>query len=390
MKIRSRIDSLPKEFLTCLFSSFACYTSMAIFFLYPLILSLKGYSPLSVGLAWISFEIALIGSRPWSNAFLHRYGTRKGLLTGGLIMASGITILNMMPPFYLILIGRLIQGTGWGLFILANNIHNAKVLPPEIRGAGFGLAGLAPILPQLTFFPLAEWLVLEGYLRLTIFVALMACVISLFLAKGLSQQNEKATPRIPLLTVLNMAWKNGNIRAILLSASAFAMLSAPVLPYMANGAREWGSYGSAFLLPASGVSILIRLFISRMVDRFETRLLKPGFYCAATGLITACWGRSTGALITGGVLFGLGTGILYPLLFAQMSKLTPRELMTPMFTLFNTFLDAVWVLAPLAAAGLAQFRSYGWMLQFISLLIILYIFSLRLWVWPLIKLEGEG
>lgn len=305
-------------------------------------------------------------------------------------MVSGIAILMFMPPFSLIIAGRFLQGAGWGLFILANSIHNAKVLPPEIRGAGFGLAGLAPILPQMTFFPVAEWMVVGGYLRLTLLVALLSCVISTVLAKGLSRQNEVISPRTSLQHVLKTAWKNGNTRAILLSASAFAMLSAPVLPYMANGAKEWGSYGSAFLIPASGISVMVRLFASRMVDRFETRLLEPGFYSAALGLTTACWGRTTQTLILGGVLFGLGTGILYPLLFSQMSKLTPRELMTPMFTIFNSFIDAIWVFAPIAAAGLAQLQNYGWMLQIVSLLIASYIIFLRLKIWPLINSVKKG
>jgi threonine/homoserine/homoserine lactone efflux protein len=68
-----------------------------------------------------------------------------------------------------------------------------------------------------------------------------------------------------------------------------------------------------------------------------------------------------------------------------MSVLAPKDLVTPMFTLFNSFLDAVWVFAPLAAAGLAQIRGYGFMLQIISILIFCYIAYLAVVVWPSIR-----
>jgi MFS family permease len=358
---------------------------MAIFFLYPLILSMAGYSPLMVGFAWIVFEIALIAGRPWSNTFISRYGTRIGLISGALMMVSGISILAFMPPVYLIIAGRLLQGAGWGLFILSNNIHNAKILPTAIMGFGFGLAGLAPIIPQFVFFPLAEWMILSGYIHLTLVIALAACLIASLFANRLSKQKKTEAGRTPLAHTLKIAWKNKRIRAILLSASAFAMLSAPVLPYMANGAREWGSWGSAFLIPSSGISAFIRLFVSRVVDRRGPGLLAPGFYCATAGLLVACWGKTTVLLTVGGCMFGMGTGILYPVLFSQMSVLAPKDLVTPMFTLFNSFLDAVWVFAPLAAAGLAQIRGYGFMLQIISILIFCCIAYLAVAVWPSIR-----
>lgn len=369
----------------CLASSFSGYTSMAIFFLYPLILSMAGYSPLMVGFAWIVFEIALIAGRPWSNIFISRHGTRIGLISGALMMVSGISILAFMPPVYLIIPGRLLQGAGWGLFILSNNIHNAKILPTEIMGFGFGLAGLAPILPQLIFFPLAEWMILSGYIHLTLVIAIGVCLIASLFASRLSRQKKVETIRTPLSQTLKIAWKDRKIRAILLSASAFAMLSAPVLPYMANGAKEWGSWGSAFLLPSSGISALIRLFVSRVVDRTGPGLLAPGFYCATAGLLVACWGKTTLLLAAGGCMFGMGAGILYPVLFSQMSVLVPKDMVTPMFTLFNSFLDAVWVFAPLAAAGLAQIRGYGFMLQIVSLIIFTYICYLGVMVWPSIR-----
>ena len=381
----SAFKKLPADFLKALLSTIAAYTAMTIFFLYPLILSLDGYKPLQIGIAWIVFELALIFSRPWSNYFLHSKGTRKGMITGSLLMASGIAILTIFPSMFFILAGRIVQGTGWGLFVVSYSLHNASTLPVSLRGFGFGLAGIAPVLPQLTFFPLGEWLVLSDLIYTTLIIAIISCIFSFYMALKIRSRHEKTTEHHNLLSVLKKTWKNKEIRAVLLSGSAFAMLAAPILPYIANAAKEWGSAGSAFLLPAALVSLSVRTFVARIVDHYGSRLIPPAFIIASTGLLITCWIGTTPALFAGGILFGTGGGIAYPLIFSEISRIAPRELMTPLFTLFNTFIDAVWVIAPFFAAGIAEFAGFGGTLKISSLIIAIFVAFLTIKIWADLK-----
>lgn len=358
---------------------------MALLFLYPLILSIKGFSPLEIGAAWVAFEIALVLGRPWCNIFLHEHGTKKGLILGALMMAAGIILLALFTFFPVIILGRIIQGAGWGLFIVSNNLHNARILPVEIRGLGFGLAGIAPILPQMTFFPLGEWFVLSGHILTVFLMATLACILSSLIALGITSGVESKDKRLSFHALARQYWQDKEIRAILLAGSAFAMLAAPVLPYMANGAKEWGTVGSAFLLPAALTSLIMRLFLSRTVDHLGNRLLRPFFLISCAGLTFSCWTSTTLSMFTGGILYGIGSGLIYPLIFSEIARASKGQNMTGLFVLFNTFIDLVWVVAPLAAAFLAQLVGFGWMLRVISIIIGGCVLFLSLKIWPCLQ-----
>jgi len=59
--------------------------------------------------------------------------------------------------------------------------------------------------------------------------------------------------------------------------------------------------------------------------------------------------------------------------------------MTPLFTLFNTFIDAVWVIAPFFAAGIAEFAGFGGTLKISSLVIAVFVAFLTIKIWPDLK-----
>jgi len=366
-------------------TALACYTAMALLFLYPLILSIRGFSPLKIGAAWVAFEIALVLGRPWCNIFLHDHGTKNGLILGSIMMACGIILLAPFTFFPVILLGRIIQGAGWGLFIVSNNLHNARILPVEIRGLGFGLAGIAPILPQMTFFPLGEWLVLSGHILTVFLMASLACILSSIIALRISSGVESGDKRQSFRTLVRHYWQEPEVRAILLAGSAFALLAAPVLPYMANGAKDWGTVGSAFLIPAALTSLIMRLFLSRTVDHLGNKLLSPFFLISCVGLSVSCWISTTIALVTGGILYGIGSGLIYPLIFSEIARVSRGQNMTGLFVLFNTFIDLVWVLAPLTAAFLAQLMGFGWMLRVITIITGGFVVFLSFKIWPSLR-----
>ncbi len=162
MKPPIRPTTLPKDFLLAVGASFSAYICISVFFLFPLALSLKGYEPLEVGAAWIVFEFVLLGTRGRVNRLLTAYGTRFGMIAGSLVLGAGVALLFAGLPFWTILVGRSLMGAGWGIFYIANTLHQARSLPAHLLGRGFGIAGLAPLLPQLGLIPLAEAQVLNN------------------------------------------------------------------------------------------------------------------------------------------------------------------------------------------------------------------------------------
>jgi len=126
-----------------------------------------------------------------------------------------------------------------------------------------------------------------------------------------------------------------------------------------------------------------------VVDHTGNRLLSHFFLTACSGLLLSCWLSNTLALMAGGVIYGIGSGLAYPLIFSEISRVSERENMTGLFVLFNTFIDLVWVVAPLAAAILAQFTGFGWMLRIISAIVAFCLIYLSLKVWPCLADGGN-
>ncbi|MBL3592863.1 MAG: MFS transporter [Synergistaceae bacterium] len=376
---------LPREFFIAFATNMTAYVSIALFFLYPLALTLRGYSPFAVGLAWITFEVVLLAGRPWNQAFLARRGTRAGMTVGTLLMAGGIAILVGFPPLPLVLLGRGLQGLGWGLFSVANPLHLARVLPADVRGRGFGLSGLAPLLPQIFLIPPAEWLVLGGHHRVPLLTGLVCCLIALVLARSLREKGCSDLESPSFLDAFRTAWSRPDLKVLLLSGALFALGAAPVMPFIANAAREWGTAGSAFLLPSGLSALAVRFFLGHLVDRRGTKLLLPSFGALVGGIAVATWGASTAAFIVGGGLHGVGMGLTFPLLYSILSRRAPAEEYTALFTLYGTAVDLSWAVAPLFVSSLAGIFLYGPVLRAVAVGLALAVAIMELMLWKALR-----
>lgn len=382
MKRFNPLVHFPLDFILCLGASFSAYACISVFFLFPLILSLEGYEPIAVGAAWIIFEFVLLGTREWVNRFLSTRGTRFGMLAGSSILALGVVVLFSGLPYATILLGRSLMGAGWGLFYIANTLHQARALPPALLGRGFGIAGLAPLLPQLGLIPLAEWLVLNNHPGFVYAVSLMGCLSSIVFAWSLSGEKPPTASHVSLKDCFAESWKVPYLKAILLSGSVFAFAAAGIMPYVANAAREWGIAGSTFLWSEALAALATRLFWGGWVDRFGKRLLFPLFSCISLGALLAMALGNTWAFLLGGVLYGFGMGLVYPLLYALLAKAAGEGSKTALFTLFGTFIDLLWAIAPLVAAAGAQLLGFGTVLRGMAILLLVSVLFMRLKIWP--------
>lgn len=381
------LEQFPRDFVLCLGASFSAYSCISVFFLFPLVLQLKGFEPLAIGGAWIIFEFVLLGTRGWVNRWLTDRGSRPGMILGSIVLAAGVAVLSADLPYPMILLGRSMMGAGWGLFYIATTLHQARVLPSHLIGRGFGLAGLAPLLPQLGLIPLAEWMVRQGSPGFLYALSFTGCVLAAVFSWKLSPAKFPLQPHLPLGECLRESWSNRSLRALLLSGSLFAFSAAGFMPYVANAATEWGISGSSFLWPQALSAIVTRLLFGGWVDRYGKKLLFPSFFCIALGTMISMIGGTACTFVIGGLLHGLGMGLTYPLLYSLVARASDERSRTALFTLFGTFIDLLWAVAPLAAAALAQALGFGTVLRGSSLLIAGFVAWMWYAVWPWL---GEG
>lgn len=382
MKMPSFLGQFPRDFNLCLAASFSAYSCISVFFLFPLVLDLKGYTPMAIGAAWIIFEFVLLGTRGWVNSWLTNHGSRLGMVLGSLSLAAGVAVLSADQHYGMVLIGRSLMGCGWGLFYIANTLHQVRVLPAPLLGRGFGLAGLAPLLPQLGLIPLAEWMVRHGNPGFIYALSISGCLLATAFSWSLSPCKSHSEAHVSLRKCLRESWSNPSLRALLLSGSLFALAAAGIMPYVANAAMEWGIAGSGFLWSEALSAFATRLVLGGWVDRYGKKLLFPSFGFIALGTVISMLGGTTAAFLAGGILYGVGMGMVYPLLYSLVSRSGNEDSRTALFTLFGTFIDLLWAIAPLAAAASAQFLGFGTVLRGMSILIAAIVLFMRARVWP--------
>ncbi|HOO62348.1 MAG TPA: MFS transporter [Synergistaceae bacterium] len=381
---------LPRDFILCFASSFFGYTCITIFFLHPLILELQHVPPLAIGTVWFLFEAGISGFRPWANILIQKHGSRWGIRCGLWLLLGGTAILCFASSLGTILLGRGLQGMGWGIFTVAAFLHQAAVLPPDIRGFGFGLSGLSQLLPQIALVPLAEYLILQGFLRAPLFLALGATALGLgagFALRFRGGQPGETDPPVLLRHAARTAWKTPPLRGIILSYAIYALMTAPVMPFIANAAKEWNTAGSFFLFPCALAAVLSRAILTRLVDRLGEKMLLPAFFTLFGGALCALWGKTTLFFILGGSCSGIGMGLVQPLLQSLLTHHTPEHLRPSQFALFGAAMDLIWLGTPFIISGGAALLGYGGILRITSTLAFATLPLLYFVLWPPLRQE---
>lgn len=99
---------------------------------------------------------------PLAAFLIERFGIRRLFLSAMIFFTVGSLVCGMAPTFSILLIGRLIQAVGGGVLMPLVMTIMLSVFPPEIRGKGMGILGLALMFAPAIGPTLSGW-VIEHY-----------------------------------------------------------------------------------------------------------------------------------------------------------------------------------------------------------------------------------
>lgn len=130
---------------------------------------------------WVTSLYSLVsGIMILITAFIiKRFPTRPVFFIGTGIFTIGTLVGAIAPTYFLLIIGRILQGAGNGLVLALTQVIILKVFPENKQGFGMGLYGLAVgLTPVLAPF-LAGILIDLASWRLIFYVVLVFCVLDL-------------------------------------------------------------------------------------------------------------------------------------------------------------------------------------------------------------------
>ncbi|MEA4816980.1 MAG: MFS transporter [Lachnospiraceae bacterium] len=341
----------------------------------------------------------------WGN-LADRWQRKPVFLIGVIIMAAAAPFFGLFMSLPGILIIRLIQGVGFSASSTSGSTMAVDLVPSSRMTEGIGVYTLANTVgmalgPDLGLNILqkrgAQWLFRAG---------VMSGIVSLGLIMFLNYEKKRGVNRLtpnPANTAIPDT-EVASLRAVKLSSKHVKLFERSVLttslvaffavmPYGAimayiasygidRGVDNIGLYFSVYALSL----FFVRLVIGRLSDQYgETVVIIPGIALMLGGLIVLNWANNLAVFMLSAVLFGLGFGVIFPLLQSIAYMFCPEGSRgAASATLFSTTDLAYGLGAVIVGFGI---KSVGYAAAFAGLaifVIISFIFYMML-IYPRLK-----
>lgn len=277
-----------------------------------------------------------------------------------LIVAGMIVIPVAQNNFWTAWTARFVQGAGQGLFLSSVITYAQSRLTPRKFVFLLGVLSSTMPLTQAIAPPFGEW-ALARWGETATFVGLAVPAL-IGVALTFTLRPLAGAPRARGLDLL-ASWRPSFVEplaAVVINGAMFGVTTAWFAPALhARGAPLW-----AFFTVSSVTMFSTRLLALRGVDSIDRRfLVAMGLGLLAVGYLAVAF--SGGALlpvIFGGLAFGTGYSLTYPVLSAWMSDGLPPERRAGPQAWLNGFFNLGLFVTPLPATWLIAATSYETMM----------------------------
>ncbi|NUO98198.1 MAG: MFS transporter [Nonomuraea sp.] len=252
-------------------------------------------------LATVLAELAV----PW---LLSRYGYRRALALGLLLLGLPALLLPLSAALPLVLAVCVLRGAGLGVLVVAGTALTADLAPADRRGEGLGLYGLAVGLPSVLGLPLGLWAAdALGFTPVFVIAGLLP-LAGLVAVSGL--------PALKPVPAAEGGRSSGLAAPMLVFASVTVAVGVLATFLPLAGSPELASVA---LLAQSLATPAARWWAGRFGDRHGSAgLLVPGLLAAAAGTALQAWTDGPVPVVAGMALFGAGFGVLQNATLALM------------------------------------------------------------------------
>jgi MFS family permease len=290
----------------------------------PAIRSAFGVDNRQVGLVMIVFVLFSLSSTALMANLGDRHGRRPVYLASVALFALGSLVIALAPSFWVILLGRAIQGVGGGGIIPTASAVIADAFPADRRGKALGMIGATYGMAFVLGPPTAALVMTVASWQWIFLANLPIAALVLLMGVRTLPRQQPAGPQPPL-----------DVAGIVL---VFAVLTSLVLGLT----RMADTLTGALLWPwcLAGVALLLPLLVA--VERKAARPMVPLALFAQRQLRTAY-------LLTAGAGFGMGSVVFLTSLAHLAYGVTPQ--------------NTGFVLLPLVVASMLGSMGSGRMLN---------------------------
>ncbi|MDU1830638.1 multidrug efflux MFS transporter [Streptococcus vestibularis] len=341
------------------------------------------YAGLSVAISALASALV---SPIWGR-LADRYGRKPMMIRASMVMTFTMGGLALVPNVFWLLFLRTLNG------LFAGYVPNATALiasqVPQNR-SGYALGTLSTgltagvLIGPLLGGTLSEAFGMRGTFLLVGLILFICCLLTIFglredfqpVEKGEMMTLSQVFARIPSKSMLIGLFVTSMIMQI--SAQSIAPMLALYIRYL--GQRDNILFYSGLIVSAMGFSSLLSTpFLGKLGDRIGNhRLLLMGLFYSF--LLYFLCGFAGSALQLGILRFayGFGIGALMPSVNSLLTKMTPKEGISRIFSFNQSFSYIGQVLGPFVGSAVATGLGYRWVF-FVTAMIVFGNF-----VWSLI------
>ena len=341
------------------------------------------YAGLSVAISALASALV---SPIWGR-LADRYGRKPMMIRASMVMTFTMGGLALVPNVFWLLFLRTLNG------LFAGYVPNATALiasqVPQNR-SGYALGTLSTgltagvLIGPLLGGTLSEAFGMRGTFLLVGLILFICCLLTIFglredfqpVEKGEMMTLSQVFARIPSKSMLIGLFVTSMI--IQISAQSIAPMLALYIRYL--GQRENILFYSGLIVSAMGFSSLLSTpYLGKLGDRIGNhRLLLMGLFYSF--LFYFLCGFAGSALQLGILRFayGFGVGALMPSVNSLLTKMTPKEGISRIFSFNQSFSYIGQVLGPFVGSAVATGLGYRWVF-FVTAMIVFGNF-----VWSLI------
>ena len=336
------------------------FTNNAI---YPLYVTHEGGGIAMVGIFMGIYSVSAVAGRPLVGYLIDRYGVRSILILGSLALslpAFGYLFLldQGLLPFVWIL--RAVQGFGYGAHFTATFTLAAQIAPPVRQNESIAMFGVSGLIGTAIGPYVGEYLVRTYGLNL-FFIAMAFIGISAALTISMIRVKKILPPPLPIIHSFLNLFRSANLTFVFVLAFLFAMSSNAATTFLATVAKARSISQFSLYFTAWGISgVSIRFIGGRWGDRIgPERVLIPGLFLYASGMLTIHFSTSLIGFIIAGILVGTAHGVSFPAITSFGYSRAPDRFKGSAMALITGMMDAGGAVMALVVGPLAEAFGLG-------------------------------
>lgn len=300
-----------------------CLATFAFFFAFyvllptiPLYAVILGSLESEIGLIVGAFSFSALILRPLAGRAIDSIGRRVVMLGGALVFFLAPLAYQWAWSTPTLLAGRLFHGMGMGLFTTAATAVVTDIAPLPRRGEAMGYFGMSANL-AMAGAPAVGMAIVDRFSFPVLFAASAAVA---GIAVGLSWWVEETGTRRPATASVMSLDSLFSRRALFPAGIALALMLSygAIVTFLPIHGRDVGMANPGLFFTVYAATLLVvRAKAGGLSDRVgRWRVIVPGMALVAAAMVVLGLSSSPAAILTVGVLYGLGFGAAQPALMA--------------------------------------------------------------------------